>query len=346
VFEGAVAVAAGSRTWIMRSVLPVLFCAVVTFGLMAARPAHAREITPDAINNAKFSTSFKDKIDPTVIRLQVMLDRAGFSPGVIDGFDGDNFRRALAAFATAHGLQDDHPLTRELWEQLIALSPEPAVTEYVIGKDDLKGPFLKTIPDDLEDQAKLKRLAYRNPEEELAERFHMDQDLLKALNPGKRLDEAGTTLVVAAVGVGKKPTPDKADRLEVDKARRQLRVLAKDGHVMAVYPASIGSDEKPAPDGTLKVTRVVKWPNYTYDPEYRFKGVDAREKLTVQPGPNNPVGSVWIDLNLDSYGIHGTPEPARVGKSYSHGCVRLTNWDAEALAAMVRKGTEVSFLDK
>jgi lipoprotein-anchoring transpeptidase ErfK/SrfK len=346
VFEGAVAVAAGSRTWIMRSVLPVLFCAVVTFGLMAARPAHAREITPDAINNAKFSTSFKDKIDPTVIRLQVMLDRAGFSPGVIDGFDGDNFRRALAAFATAHGLQDDHPLTRELWEQLIALSPEPAVTEYVIGKDDLKGPFLKTIPDDLEGQAKLKRLAYQSPEEELAERFHMDQDLLKALNPGKRLDEAGTTLVVAAVGVGKKPTPDKADRLEVDKARRQLRVLAKDGHVMAVYPASIGSDEKPAPDGTLKVTRVVKWPNYTYDPEYRFKGVDAREKLTVQPGPNNPVGSVWIDLNLDSYGIHGTPEPARVGKSYSHGCVRLTNWDAEALAAMVRKGTEVSFLDK
>jgi lipoprotein-anchoring transpeptidase ErfK/SrfK len=329
----------------MRSVLPALFCAVVCVGLVA-KPARARDVTPDAINNAEFSTSFEDKINPTVIRLQVMLDRAGFSPGVIDGFDGDNFRSALAAFARAHGLKEDKPLTRELWEQLVELSPEPAVTEYTISKDDLKGPFLKTIPDDLRDQAKLKRLAYQNPEEELAERFHMDRDLLKALNPGKRFAEAGTTLVVAAVDLRKKSTPDKADRLEVDKARRQLRVLAKGGQVLAVYPASIGSDEKPAPDGTLKVTRVVEWPNYTYDPEYRFKGVDAREKLTVQPGPNNPVGSVWIDLDLDSYGIHGTPEPERVGKSYSHGCVRLTNWDAQALATMVRKGTEVSFLDK
>ena len=173
----------------------------------------------------------------------------------------------------------------------------------------------------------------------------MDQDLLKELNPGKRFDEAGTTVIVAAVDLDKKTAPEKADRLEVDKARHQLRVLAKDGHVMAVYPASIGSDEKPAPDGTLKVTRVVNWPNYTYDPDYRFKGVDAREKLTVQPGPNNPVGAVWIDLNLDSYGIHGTPEPEKVGKSYSHGCIRLTNWDAEKLAAMVRKGTEVAFLE-
>jgi lipoprotein-anchoring transpeptidase ErfK/SrfK len=329
----------------MRSVLSVLFGAVLWTALSSPQPCRADALEADAINNAAFSTSFKNEPDPTIVRLQVMLDRAGFSPGVIDGFDGDNFRDALAAFARAHGLKEDRPLTRELWSQLTALSPEPAVTRYEITKDDLKGPFLKTIPDKLEDKAKLKRLAYRGPKEELAERFHMDQDLLSALNPGRHFDEVGATLVVAAVANDRKKDADKADRIEVDKARRQLRVLGKTGNLLAVFPASIGSAEKPAPSGTLKVTRVVKWPNYTYDPEYRFKGVDAREKLTVQPGPNNPVGSVWIDLNLDSYGIHGTPEPERVGKSYSHGCVRLTNWDAEELAGMVRKGTEVAFLD-
>src|SRR4029077_6097256 len=122
-----------------------------------------------------------------------------------------------------------------------------------------------------------------------------------------------------------------------------VRVLAKDGALLASYPASVGSEEKPAPSGMLKVVRVGRNPTYTYDPEFKFRGVKANEKLHIAPGPNNPVGLVWIALNEKSYGIHGTPEPSKVGKTESHGCVRLTNWDALALAKLVRKGMPVEF---
>ena len=124
-----------------------------------------------------------------------------------------------------------------------------------------------------------------------------------------------------------------------------MRALGVDGKPIAVYPASIGSEEKPAPSGTLKVVRVAKGPTYTYDPDFKFKGVKADGKLHIAAGPNNPVGSVWIALNEKTYGIHGTPSPTKVGKVDSHGCVRMTNWDALALAAMVRKGTLVVFID-
>jgi lipoprotein-anchoring transpeptidase ErfK/SrfK len=124
-----------------------------------------------------------------------------------------------------------------------------------------------------------------------------------------------------------------------------LRVLGKDGAVLAVYPASIGSEEKPAPTGSHTVQAVAPKPVYTYNPDYAFKGVKAKEKFVIKPGPNNPVGSTWIDLSIESFGIHGTPEPEKVGKAYSNGCVRLTNWDVEELAGMVKKGTPVVFLD-
>src|SRR5205807_10023004 len=119
---------------------------------------------------------------------------------------------------------------------------------------------------------------------------------------------------------------------------------AKDGHLLAFYPASIGSKEKPAPSGTYKVTSVARNPTYTYNPAYQFKGVKSKKPFTIKPGPNNPVGTVWINLSLKGYGIHGTPEPGKIGKTESHGCIRLTNWDAEALASMIEKGATVSFL--
>ena len=137
----------------------------------------------------------------------------------------------------------------------------------------------------------------------------------------------------------------KVGKIEVDKTRKSVRVLAPDGKLIAFYPASIGSEEKPAPSGTLKVVRVAQGPTYTYDPAFKFKGVKADGKLHIAAGPNNPVGSVWIALNQKTYGIHGTSEPSKVGKVDSHGCVRMTNWDALALAAMVRKGTVVVFIE-
>jgi lipoprotein-anchoring transpeptidase ErfK/SrfK len=208
----------------------------------------------------------------------------------------------------------------------------------------VKGPFAERIPEKFEEMAGLDRLAYTGPEELLTEKFHMDQDLLEALNPGKSFDKAGTTVLVANVrGEAKDGQPQKIATIEVDKRQRVVQALAEDGSLVAVYPASIGSEEKPAPDGTHEVRAVARNPTYTYNPDYDFKGVKAKEKFEIKAGPNNPVGSVWIDLSVETFGIHGTPEPEKVGKSYSHGCVRLANWDAEELARMVRKGTKVVF---
>ena len=179
----------------------------------------------------------------------------------------------------------------------------------------------------------------------LAERFHMDEDLLKQLNRGKDFDETGTAIVVANVNLKPVALKTKVGKLEVDKTNNLVRVLAPDGKLLALYPASVGSEEKPAPSGTLKVVRVARGPTYTYNPDFKFKGVKANRELKIAPGPNNPVGSVWIALNEKTYGIHGTAEPTKVGKAESHGCVRLTNWDALALAQMVRKGTPVEFIE-
>lgn len=321
----------------------VAFLGLWSLGL--AMPAHAQALDLEAVNGADLSAKADKGIGPAVIKAQVLLDRARFSPGVIDGRDGENVRNAIKAFEKARSLEIDGKLDEELWTRLNETSSDPVVIEYTVTDDDVKGPFVDRIPDKLEKQADLDRLGYTSAEELLAEKFHMDADLLKALNPGKSFDKAGTSILVANVDVETSGEPEKVAKIEVVKSEHVLRALAEDGSLIAVYPASIGSEEKPAPSGAHKVKGIAKNPTYTYNPEYAFKGVDAKEKFVVKPGPNNPVGSVWIDLSVESFGIHGTPDPDKVGKAYSQGCVRLTNWDAEELAKMVRKGAEVSFLD-
>ena len=290
--------------------------------------------------------------DPLLVKVQVLLDRARFSPGAIDGRDGDNLKGAIAAYAAAQGLPATRAPTPALLEKLQTDS-KPVVAEYTVSEADVRTPFVERVPRELEEQADLDSLGYTNAREMLAERFHMSRDLLSALNPGKPFDKAGTVLLVAAVTPleGGRPNPKelpqepKVEHIEVDKASRDVRALDKDGKLLAYYPASIGSAEKPAPSGETKVTRVAFDPTYTYNPKYAFKGVKARRKFTIKPGPNNPVGAVWIDLAIESYGIHGTPEPENVGKTESHGCIRLTNWDARALGLHVAKGARVSFKD-
>jgi len=308
---------------------------------LLSEPSWSKGLDADAVNQASFS---KDSVKsmPLKIKLQLLLDRAGFSPGLIDGRSGSNLRQAIAAFAAEHGMKADGTLDDELWGKLAEGDKEPVLKDYAITDEDVRGPFVRHIPDKLEDMAKLDRLGYGSPRELLAERFHIDEKLLEALNPEADFTKPGTRIVVPNLAKQRKDA--KVARIEVMKKEKTVRAFDKDGTLVAFYPATIGSNEKPAPDGTYKVRAVASNPTYYYDPDnLSFKGVETKEDFKIAPGPNNPVGTVWIDLTKETYGIHGTPDPENIGKTSSHGCIRLTNWDAEALAKMVVKGTVVEF---
>jgi len=188
-------------------------------------------------------------------------------------------------------------------------------------------------------------MSFTSPRERLAERFHMSQRLLAALNPGQHFDRSGDTIAVVDIGGDNKGTATKADRVEVDKNRQTVKLFDKSNALIGFYPATVGSEDKPSPTGTMKVTEIQHNPIYHYNPKYHFKGVRSRKPFTIKPGPNNPVGTVWINLSGEGYGIHGTAAPDKVSKAESHGCVRLTNWDAEKVADSVKKGTSVAFVD-
>ena len=277
----------------------------------------------------------------TLIKAEVLLDRAHFGPGSIDGKDGQNFREAVSAFEAAHGLNPDGKLDAEVWRQLTQ-DTQPIMQDYVITDDDVKGPFLDKLPapSDYKALAALDHISYTSPLEGLAEKFHMDPALLKALNPGADFSKAGTTILVTAPNGAPLPV---VDRVEVDKAKEQLRAYDSSNKLVAVYPATVGSTEMPTPAGEYEVTSVQKDPVWNYDPSQLHFGDKKLGKLTIKSGPNNPVGAVWIDLSKPTYGIHGTPDPEKIGKTASHGCVRLTNWDALTLGAAVHKGTKVAF---
>jgi lipoprotein-anchoring transpeptidase ErfK/SrfK len=295
-----------------------------------------------AVNDAQYSASAKlDGVNPIILKAEVRLDRAGFSPGAIDGKLDDNVRNAIAAFQQANGLEPTGNLDQTTWDRLTQASGDPVLVEYRITEQDVAGPFTATIPQQLHAMASLKRLSYRSATELLAAKFHTTQALLRRLNEDQRLDRAGNAIRVPNVD---HPRPSgEVTRIEVDKTAKGMRALDQDGKLIAFYPASIGSQEKPAPTGEYHVRNIVRNPTYHYDPRFHFHGVKVNHKLTIAAGPNNPVGLVWIDLTKDSYGIHGTPDPARIGKTHSHGCIRLTNWDALDLAGRVRKGTPVDF---
>ena len=316
---------------------------VLLFFIILAGAAVAEPLEIETVNEAQLHLPLpaKERINPILIKAQVLLDRAHFSPGEIDGKFGDNFKKALIAFAAAQGLNSRGELTDQMWQKLTAMSSEPVLTKYTISNDDVRGPFVNSIPTKLEKMKDLPVLAYTNPREKIAEKFHMSQELLSALNPKQKFETANETTVVA--NVMQNDAPKRAARVEVDKSAQVLKVFGRDQQLLAIYPVTVGSTEKPAPSGRLKVTGISKNPTYRYNPKYAFKGVRATKPFTIKPGPNNPVGLVWIGLSGEGYGIHGTPDPSKVSKTASHGCIRLTNWDALRVASAVVKGTPVDF---
>jgi lipoprotein-anchoring transpeptidase ErfK/SrfK len=326
----------------MHSTLALFFAVAIaalpTSGL--ARQKAPAKLTPDTINAAELSNRTASR--PLKIKLQVLLDRARFSPGLIDGQDGENVQHAIAAFQKERGLNPSGTVDEATWGVLKETSNEPIIINYTLSKDDVDIPLLDKLPTKMEEQADLKRLSYTSIREAIAEKFHMSEALLRALNPKASFEEPGET--IAVLNVAKGPLP-KVDKLEVLKTDKQLRAIDETGKLVAIFPATVGGGNTPTPSGSLKVAKVARNPSYVYNPDYAFKSVKSKTSFEIKPGPNNPVGTIWIDLGGDGYGIHGTPDPDKIGKTFSHGCVRLTNWDAEALASVVKKGTVVEFVD-
>jgi lipoprotein-anchoring transpeptidase ErfK/SrfK len=281
----------------------------------------------------------KSKFEITA--LQVFLDREGASPGVIDGKMGLNVSKAILAYEKITGEKLDPNNSEDIMTRLGFNGGLP-VTEYTITSADAAGPYVAAIPEDYSQKAALPSMAYTSVTEALAERFHMDENYLKELNPNADFSMPGTVIKVINPGIAKKAT---VARIVADKARKQLFVYGPMDELIAAYPASIGSSDTPSPSGLHAVERVALDPNYTYNPKINFQQGNNTKVLTIPPGPNGPVGTVWIALDKPTYGIHGTPDPSRIGRSQSHGCIRLTNWDATELAKMVKPGVMVEFID-
>ncbi|HET8549014.1 MAG TPA: L,D-transpeptidase family protein [Bryobacteraceae bacterium] len=269
---------------------------------------------------------------PAVLRAQILFDRANFSVGEIDGSTGENFYRAVAGFRASRRLSPDMVVDEAAWSALNA-DPGPALAPYTIAAEDVKGPF-EPVPEDMMEKSKLTRLGYSSAEEALGEKFHVSPKMLMLLNPGKSF-RAGEEIIVPNVitSIG-----TRAGKIVVSKSKKTIEAFAADGTLLAQYPATMGSEHDPLPIGTWKIRGVAKYPPFHYNPALFWDANPGHSKAKIAPGPNNPVGAVWIDLSKEHYGIHGAPEPSRVGHAQSHGCIRLTNWDALELADLAAPG--------
>jgi lipoprotein-anchoring transpeptidase ErfK/SrfK len=312
---------------------------VVCLAVLLASTGAGIAITTDEIKAAEPGEKFGEGPDPLVAKVQILLDRNGASPGVIDGYPGENVEKAIAAFETMNELEADGAMDDKVWAALIKTGG-PVLMSYTITENDLSG-LVEHVPEDYSEMAEMEHVGYASVEEKLAERFHMSLEFLKLLNPDA--DFSTGSEIVAADG-GQDADADVA-RIEVDKKQAQLRAFTASGDMVAAYPVTVGSDQLPSPSGTHKVVAIAREANYTYQPDKNFQQGDNDEPLILPPGPNNPVGGIWIDLSEPTYGLHGTPEPNLIDKTPSHGCVRMTNWDARELAEMVSKGTVVEFID-
>ncbi|AOA58806.1 L,D-transpeptidase family protein [Acinetobacter larvae] len=306
------------------------------------KPAIKASWTLDGLNNAEWYDNIGAGQFPVYARAHVMLNNAHASPGAIDGTSGMNTLKAISSFQQMNGLKATGQLTQETWDELVRLQGNKAAfVEYTITAEDLKGPYAASIPRDYAQQAKMKGLYYTRVSEMLGEKFHMDENFLKKLNPNATFKKAGEKIIVSNV---RNDLPEDIHLIIAHKGAKQLYLFNQQNQMIASFPATIGSSATPSPIGTYKVTGVAKNPWYSYSPSNFVQGNNTKP-LSLPPGPNGPVGNIWIGLSKKSFGIHGTPNPSLISKTASHGCIRLTNWDANDLGKKVKAGVTVKFLE-
>ncbi|HEV1285486.1 MAG TPA: L,D-transpeptidase family protein [Bryobacteraceae bacterium] len=306
------------------------------------RSGEQRKTVSDAINDATLTPLVTERsAGPAVIRAQILLCRAHFSVGQIDGSPGTNFRRAVLDFQASRNIPPTGSVNKATWKAL-NLDHRLAIVPYRITAEDVAGPFEK-IPNDWAQMAKLAQMGYESVDDELGERFHSNPGLLHKLNPNKVFDQADTEIMVPDVGAR---LGAKAASLVVSKSKRTVIALNNQHKVVALFPASTGSEHDPLPIGVWKVTTIHYHPTFSYNPDLFWDSGSTQSKELIAPGPRGPVGVVWIGISKEHYGIHGTAVPSDIGHTQSHGCIRMTNWDAMELAKMVGPGTPVHLVEE
>lgn len=315
----------------------------------AAGPLEAwDEISPQSLNSSPMRLPLHGEVEgPSVLRTQILLDRALFSPGIMDGRWGKNTEKAIYWLQRREGLPATGRLNRATFERLVQLAGEsPPVRAHTLTAEDVEGPFV-TIPEDIYEQAELDCMCYESLTEKLGEMFHATPEVLAQLNPGVALDEltAGETVQVPAIRDAASPPSVRIARLVVSDRGHYVHAMDEGGRILMHFPSTLGSRYDPSPTGNLRVTSITEDPWWHYQPSILEHVDDSEPEARIPPGPNSAVGRVWMALSEPHYGIHGTSAPETIGYATSAGCVRLTNWDAIYLSRLLQDDTPVDFQD-